>query len=66
MGPTNASKLHNGGQPVAAVPPSVPAPLPLSIDVAELMGHRREIELVHNGERYRLRRTRLDKLILTK
>jgi len=32
----------------------------------DLMGHREKIEILHNGERYVLRLTRLGRLILTK
>jgi hemin uptake protein HemP len=35
-------------------------------DVRELLGGGREVILVHGGERYRLRVTANDKLILTK
>ncbi len=36
------------------------------IDTRQLFGERREVVLVHNGERYRLRATAKGKLILTK
>lgn len=36
------------------------------IDLRDLMGTAREIALIHNGERYRLRITAGGKLILTK
>lgn len=36
------------------------------IDVADLVGTRREAILIHNGEAYRLRLTANNKLILTK
>lgn len=39
---------------------------PRRIDVADLVGHRREAILIHNGEAYRLRLTANNKLILTK
>jgi len=32
----------------------------------ELLGKRTEVQILHNGEVYRLRRTRQDKLILCK
>ena len=41
-------------------------PQPLSVDAATLFGGSREIIIVHNGERYRLRVTQNGKLILTK
>lgn len=40
--------------------------LPLEIDVRELLGDRREVTIIHAGERYRLRITANNKLILTK
>ncbi|GGG44479.1 hemin uptake protein HemP [Chelatococcus composti] len=53
-------------------PPSAPhpappkAPEPPVIDVRSLFGGGREVVLLHNGERYHLRITANDKLILTK
>lgn len=46
-------------------PPPPPTP-PKEIDVHALIGRSREVVLVHKGERYRLRITARDKLILTK
>jgi hemin uptake protein HemP len=40
--------------------------LPLEIDTRDLLGSRREATLIHAGERYRLRVTSNNKLILTK
>ena len=40
--------------------------IPLRLDVRDVMKKSREIILVHNGQDYRLRITRNDKLILTK
>ncbi|MDP2133301.1 MAG: hemin uptake protein HemP [Sulfuritalea sp.] len=37
-----------------------------SVDSAALLGARNEVEIIHQGETYRLRRTRQGKLILTK
>ncbi|TRZ66581.1 MAG: hemin uptake protein HemP [Rhodocyclaceae bacterium] len=37
-----------------------------SIESTTLLGARGEVEISHSGETYRLRRTRQDKLILTK
>jgi hemin uptake protein HemP len=39
---------------------------PLRIELAELLGGRREAIIVHNGADYRLRVTANGKLILTK
>lgn len=36
------------------------------LDSAALLGSRNEVEIAHQGETYRLRRTRQGKLILTK
>lgn len=47
-----------------ATPP--PAPAIKRMDAASLFGAAREIELVHQGEPYRLRITRNGRLILTK
>lgn len=42
------------------------AETPRPLDSATLLGARGEVEIVHQGETYRLRRTRQGKLILTK
>lgn len=39
---------------------------PREIDLRDLVGSDREISIVHDGERYRLRVTANNKLILTK
>lgn len=36
------------------------------LDSAALLGSKDEVEIIHQGETYRLRRTRQGKLILTK
>ncbi|APF39551.1 Hemin uptake protein HemP [Chelatococcus sambhunathii] len=52
--------------------PSAPSPAPLkaaeppAIDVRSLFAGGREVVLLHKGERYHLRITANDKLILTK
>ncbi|MBM3578808.1 MAG: hemin uptake protein HemP [Alphaproteobacteria bacterium] len=38
----------------------------LEIDTRDLLGKRREVTIIHAGERYRLRVTSNNKLILTK
>ncbi|MCF8178231.1 MAG: hemin uptake protein HemP [Sulfuritalea sp.] len=43
---------------------SASAPRPL--DSTALLGSKDEVEIIHQGETYRLRRTRQGKLILTK
>ena len=48
-----------------ATPTPRPAPIPV-VDLAALLGERREVVLEHRGERYRLSVTRSGKLILTK
>lgn len=51
-------------------PPASPAarhvPAAAKLHSPSLFGDRREVVIVHNGEEYRLRITRQDKLILTK
>ncbi|MFT4097256.1 MAG: hemin uptake protein HemP [Rhodoblastus sp.] len=39
---------------------------PREIDLRDLVGDEREVSIVHDGERYRLRVTANNKLILTK
>ncbi len=53
------------------IPPAAQAdrgalPQPSRVNSASLFAGRREIVIVHNGEDYRLRITRQQKLILTK
>jgi hemin uptake protein HemP len=50
--------------PVA--PATTPASAPNAVTSSELLGGRRELRIVHQGEQYTLRITRLGKLILTK
>lgn len=50
----------------AASPSSGQKPETREIDVRELIGETKEVILLHAGERYRLRITANDKLILTK
>ncbi|PKO85012.1 MAG: hemin uptake protein HemP [Betaproteobacteria bacterium HGW-Betaproteobacteria-11] len=45
--------------------PPLPQPLP-RIESVALLGRHQEIEILHAGETYRLRRTKQGKLILTK
>lgn len=52
------SNPHTDGETPAATPPM--------IDVVNLLNESREAILLHNGERYRLRITANNKLILTK
>ncbi|XHS80366.1 hemin uptake protein HemP [Burkholderiaceae bacterium UC74_6] len=58
--------------PSTTPPPSRPAPVPVPIPAAprlsseKLFAGRREIEIEHAGQVYRLRMTALGKLILTK
>ena len=46
--------------------PSNRNPAPAEIDARDLLGEAREATIVHEGERYRLRITANNKLILTK
>lgn len=55
--------------PPASHEPELPldrAESPRALDSTALFGARSEIEIAHQGEIYRLRRTRQGKLILTK
>lgn len=50
-------------------PPSTPAPMPVHIHAISsefLFGDHREVLIAHGDYHYRLRKTRLGKLILTK
>jgi hemin uptake protein HemP len=58
LGPDGAS-----GDGAGTTPPSSQ---PIRIELAALLGGRREAIIVHNGEDYRLRVTSNGKLILTK
>jgi hemin uptake protein HemP len=50
----------------ALPPPGMEADRPAPIPSEQLLLGRRLVEIVHNGEIYRLQATRLGKLILTK
>lgn len=50
----------------AATAPTAKTPGPGRIDSQELLRNGRELIIAHQGEEYRLRLTRQDKLILTK
>jgi len=55
--------------PLSSAEPSRQAQVPASVatlDSAVLFGQHDEVLILHAGETYRLRRTRLGKLILTK
>ncbi|HWV82827.1 MAG TPA: hemin uptake protein HemP [Hyphomicrobiaceae bacterium] len=58
------AKGPDRAQPDAARAPRDEAPI--RIELAELLGGRREAIIVHNGADYRLRVTANGKLILTK
>ncbi|MCM2288241.1 MAG: hemin uptake protein HemP [Sulfuritalea sp.] len=55
-------------QPARARPglPSNGTDAPRPLDSTTLLGAKGEVEITHQGETYRLRRTRQGKLILTK
>lgn len=55
-----------GSAPLRYRPPVDPASGLGLIDVADLLGAEREAILLHNGDRYRLRVTANNRLILTK
>jgi hemin uptake protein HemP len=58
-------KLVTQASPKSGATPG-PATRPGVLDSVALLGSRNEVEITHQGETYRLRRTRQDKLILTK
>jgi hemin uptake protein HemP len=60
--------VKTDSQPSSAIPelPSSNAVAPRSLDSEALLGAKGEVEIAHQGEIYRLRRTRQGKLILTK
>lgn len=68
--PRNHLESHStdrvGSTPPRDQPPVDPASGLGLIDVAELLGAGREAILLHNGDRYRLRVTANNRLILTK
>ncbi len=47
-------------------PETQPPQVSKAIDIKPLMGEQNYIDLIHEGERYRLRVTKYRKLILTK
>jgi hemin uptake protein HemP len=53
-------------RPPAIAPAPSPEGPPRRVTSAELIGHARELRIVHAGEEYRLRITSKGKLILTK
>lgn len=53
----------NPESPVRHAQPALPM---AKLDTRHLFDGRREVVIVHNGEEYRLRITRQEKLILTK
>jgi len=62
MSRVDADAPASGPAPPSGAAPARPAPLPSSA----LLQGRRMVEILHNGEVYRLQATRLGKLILTK
>ncbi|WP_442756564.1 hemin uptake protein HemP [Methylocystis sp. JAN1] len=59
-------KAPRHGEPIAPRSEAGNAVAPLEIESQELLGPRREATIIHAGERYRLRITANNKLILTK
>lgn len=57
--------MHSTAQPPRQSPLSMPAPAP-RMDSAELLKGASSVEIQHAGQRYLLRVTRENKLILTK
>jgi hemin uptake protein HemP len=61
-----SSKKPHQRETIAAAPGVAGALAPQEIDARELLGPRQEITIIHAGERYRLRVTANNKMILTK
>ena len=53
-------------QPSRETPNPAPAELPQSVDFEQLAGGAREVQIIFHGQVYRLRKTRNERLILTK
>jgi len=51
---------------ITQTPKAADAHAPLELDARDLLGARQEATILHAGERYRLRITANNKLILTK
>jgi hemin uptake protein HemP len=60
--PAEAPATTDAGR---AIPAAVPVP-PRTVQSQELLGHGAELWILHEGQIYRLRRTRNSKLILSK
>ena len=60
--------MKNDSRPLTATHemPPIPGGNPRPLDSVALLGAKGEVEITHQGETYRLRRTRQGKLILTK
>lgn len=56
---------ETGSSAPAESPAAAPAEQPHVLDSSSLFGNAREVLIRHNGREYRLRCTRLGKLILT-
>ena len=65
---TQSEASRPAGQAQAAPTPKAPEVSQAAgpLDSAKLLGGARSVEIRHNGEIYRLQKTRLGKLILTK
>ena len=57
---------HHKQQPAEPAVPSLQPDRPVRLDSAELLQGRNTLEIDHGGQRYLLRVTRENKLILTK
>ncbi len=69
MNPASPQRLQAGALADSSTPASParqPAAPPAKVDSAQLFEGQRELIIQHQGETYRLRITRHDKLILTK
>ncbi len=58
--------MNNDPKPAPAVPPAETCALPLRLDSGQILRGASTVEIEHAGQRYLLRVTRENKLILTK
>jgi hemin uptake protein HemP len=61
--------MNSAAPPTGQVPTTTAAPQPVeppALDSVQLLGGRKQIAILHDGETYSLRLTRNGKLILTK
>ena len=58
--------MNNNPKPAPTAPPPEPSALPARVDSGQILRGASTVEIEHAGQRYLLRVTRENKLILTK